>query len=367
MLACGRTPAAGSLIVSQTATPATAPILELSEVSKSFPASRDVLGRVVARLQAVVEASLTINPGETLGLVGESGSGKSTLGRLVMRLTDADAGRIVLDGDDITQARGTELRAARRKMQIVFQDPLSSLDPNWLVRDIIAEPLRAYGASRAERESATQRLLVDVGLEPAHGSRYASEFSGGQRQRVAIARALALEPNLVVCDEPVSALDVSTQAQVLSLLETLRDRHDLAYLFIAHDLAVVHHISHRIAVMYLGRIVEVGPADEVYNRPRHPYTEALLSAMPNPKPESRRQRILLTGEMPSPVDPPSGCRFQTRCARAMDLCRTVEPELVTYGSIEVACHLHDSGPELSGASVLEIRRQQPLGSEVPAP
>lgn len=349
-----------------TGTAASTPILEVSEVSKSFPASKDVFGRVVARLQAVVEASLTINPGETLGLVGESGSGKSTLGRLVMRLTDVDAGRIVLDGDDITRSSGPELRAARRKMQIVFQDPQSSLDPNWLVRDIIAEPLRAYGVSRADRVSATERLLADVGLEQAHGSRYASEFSGGQRQRVAIARALALEPNLVVCDEPVSALDVSTQAQVLSLLEALRDRRNLAYLFIAHDLAVVHHISHRIAVMYLGRIVEVGPADEVYNRPRHPYTEALLSAMPNPKPANRRQRILLTGEMPSPVDPPPGCRFQTRCAHAMDLCRRVEPELVAYGDIEVACHLHDTGPELAGASVTEISRGRSAGSTAPA-
>ena len=342
--------------MSDVVAPSATPILDVTEVSKSFAASKDPLGRVTARLQAVVEASLSIAPGETLGLVGESGSGKTTLGRLVMRLTDADAGRIVLDGVDITNARGPELRAARRKMQVVFQDPQSSLDPNWLVRDIIAEPLRAYGASRAERQTATERLLADVGLESAHGARYAAEFSGGQRQRVAIARALALEPNLVVCDEPVSALDVSTQAQVLSLLESLRDRRDLAYLFIAHDLAVVHHISHRIAVMYLGRIVEVGPADEVYYRPRHPYTEALLSAMPNPNPTDRRERILLSGEMPSPVEPPPGCRFQTRCIHAMDRCREIEPELVKYGDIEVACHLHESGPRLVGASVVEISR-----------
>ncbi|WP_419552945.1 ABC transporter ATP-binding protein [Candidatus Poriferisodalis sp.] len=343
--------------MSEAATGTATSILDVSDVSKSFPASKDLLGRVTARLQAVVQASLSIAPGETLGLVGESGSGKSTLGRLVMRLLDVDAGRIVLEGSDITEARGSELRAARRKMQIVFQDPQSSLDPNWLVRDIIAEPLRAYGVTRAEREAATERLLVDVGLEPTHGARYASEFSGGQRQRVAIARALALEPNLVVCDEPVSALDVSTQAQVLSLLESLRDRRGLAYLFIAHDLAVVHHISHRIAVMYLGRIVEVGPADEICRRPRHPYTEALLSAMPSPNPADRRQRILLTGEMPSPVNTPPGCRFQTRCTHAMDRCREIEPELVAFGDVEVACHLHDSGPILAGASVTVIPRK----------
>lgn len=335
-------------------TPSAAPILDVSNVSKSFPASKDLLGRVTARLQAVAGASLSIAPGETLGLVGESGSGKTTLGRLVTRLTDADTGRIVLDGIDITEARGPELRSARRKMQVVFQDPQSSLDPNWLVRDIIAEPLRAHGVPRAQRQAAAERLLSGVGLDPAHGARYASEFSGGQRQRVAIARALALAPSLVVCDEPVSALDVSTQAQVLSLLESLRDQRGLALLFIAHDLAVVHHISHRIAVMYLGRIVEAGPADEVYRRPRHPYTKALLSAMPNPDPASLRRPILLSGEMPSPVDPPPGCRFQTRCAHVMDHCRKVEPAPVSYGDIEVACHLHDSGPVLAGASVAEI-------------
>ena len=330
------------------------PVLAVEDVSKTFPASRDVLGRVTARLQAVVGASFTIAPGETLGLVGESGSGKSTLGRLVMRLIDADSGRIALDGDDITTVGGSELRAARRKMQMVFQDPQSSLDPNWLVGDIIAEPLKANGVGRAERTETVDRLLAEVGLQAAHRSRYAYEFSGGQRQRVAIARALALQPELVVCDEPVSALDVSTQAQVLTLLEELRDRFGLAYLFIAHDLAVVHHISHRIAVMYLGRIVEVGPADEVYNRPRHPYTEALLSAIPTADPAARRQRILLSGEMPSPVDPPPGCRFQTRCIYAMDSCREIEPVLTNYGQVDVACHLHDEGPELEGATVLSV-------------
>ncbi len=330
------------------------PILRVEDVSKSFPASRDLLGRVTARLQAVVGASFEVAAGETLGLVGESGSDKSTLGRIVMRLIDADRGRIILDGADITDADRHELRAARRKMQIVFQDPQSSLDPNWIVGDIIAEPLRANGVVKSERHETVARLLEEVGLEPAHRSRYAYEFSGGQRQRVAIARALALEPELVVCDEPVSALDVSTQAQVLTLLEQLRDRLGLAYLFIAHDLAVVHHISHRIAVMYLGRIVEIGPADEVYHRPRHPYTEALLSAIPNADPAARRNRIILRGEMPSPVDPPPGCRFQTRCAYAMDVCRTDEPALTSQDGIDVACHLHDQGPTLSGATVVDL-------------
>ncbi len=313
------------------------PILRVEDVSKSFPASRDLLGRVTARLQAVVGASFEVAAGETLGLVGESGSGKSTLGRLVMRLIDADRGRIILDGADITDADRHELRAARRKMQIVFQDPQSSLDPNWIVGDIIAEPLRANGVVKSERHEIVARLLEEVGLEPAHRSRYAYEFS-----------------ELVVCDEPVSALDVSTQAQVLTLLEQLRDRLGLAYLFIAHDLAVVHHISHRIAVMYLGQIVEIGPADEVYHRPRHPYTEALLSAIPNADPAARRNRIILRGEMPSPVDPPPGCRFQTRCAYAMDVCRTDEPALSSQDGIDVACHLHDQGPTLSGATVVDL-------------
>ena len=336
------------------------PILEVDDLAKSFPASRDLLGRVTARVEAVVGASFEIAPGETLGLVGESGSGKSTIGRLVMRLIEADRGRIVLGGTDVTAADKATLRAARRRMQMVFQDPQSSLDPNWLVGDIIAEPLKANGIDRRQRDETVDRLLGEVGLERDHRLRYAYEFSGGQRQRVAIARALALEPELVVCDEPVSALDVSTQAQVLTLLEQLRDRKGLAYLFIAHDLAVVHHISHRIAVMYLGRIVEVGPADEIYHRPRHPYTEALLSAIPSADPAARRERILLTGDIPSPIDPPPGCRFQNRCAYTMDTCRTAEPELTEYGGVRVACHLHDRGPNLGGATVVDLR---PTSSE----
>lgn len=328
------------------------PLLSISGLHKTFPAKRDLLGRVTARVHAVDGASLEVLPGQTLGLVGESGSGKSTLGRLAMRLIDPDRGTIHLDGDDITKLKGSGLRDLRHKMQMVFQDPQSSLDPNWVVSDIIAEPLRARGQmTSAERQTAVNRLLDQVGLAPSSISRYAYEFSGGQRQRIAIARALALEPQLVVCDEPVSALDVSTQAQVITLLEELQDRLGLAYLFIAHDLAVVHHISDVIAVMYLGRIIEHGPAREVYRSPRHPYTEALVSAIPHPSSAARRERIVLQGEVPSPINPPSGCHFHSRCAYAMDVCRTAVPPLISYGEVSVACHLHDSGPALAGAEV----------------
>jgi len=329
-----------------------APLLSMRDVHKTFPAHRDLLGRVTARVHAVDGASIDVSPGQTLGLVGESGSGKSTVGRLAMRLIDPDSGTISLDGDDVTELKGKELRDLRHKMQMVFQDPQSSLDPNWLVADIIAEPLRAQRRmTSGEREATVRRLLDQVGLAESSISRYAYEFSGGQRQRIAIARALALEPQLVVCDEPVSALDVSTQAQVLTLLEDLQDRLGLAYLFIAHDLAVVQHISDVIAVMYLGRVIEQGPASVVYRAPRHPYTEALVSAIPHPATASRRQRIVLQGEVPSPIDRPTGCHFHTRCAYAMDVCRSVAPALVTYGEVTVACHLHDSGPNLNGAEV----------------
>jgi len=329
------------------------PVLEVDNITKTFPIRGGITGRVRSRLQAVVDVSLSIAEGQTLGLVGESGSGKSTLGRVVMRLIDADSGSVRLAGQDITELRGAALRKARRGMHMVFQDPRSSLDPNWIVGDLVGEPLRAQlGMRRAEREVVVRRLLHQVGLTDEHYSRYAYEFSGGQRQRIAIARALALEPKLVVCDEPVSALDVSTQAKVLTILEQLQETLGLTYLFIAHDLAVVHHISDEIAVMYLGRIVERGPADEIYYRPRHPYTEALLSAIPHPDPTSRRERIVLAGEMPSPINPPSGCRFHTRCPYVMDICKSDEPELVDRGDVAVACHLHDHGPSLAGETLV---------------
>lgn len=330
------------------------PVLSVQDLHKTFPARRDLLGRVTDRVHAVAGASLAVDAGQTLGLVGESGSGKSTLGRLVLRLIEPDSGAIVLDGDDITDLKGKELRDVRHKMHMVFQDPQSSLDPNWLVGDIIAEPLKAQRRMRGdEREVAVRRLLDQVGLAESSMSRYAYEFSGGQRQRIAIARALALEPELVVCDEPVSALDVSTQAQVIALLEELQDRLGLAYLFIAHDLAVVHHISDIIAVMYLGRIVERGPADVIYRDPRHPYTQALVSAIPHPDPAARRERIVLQGEVPSAIDPPAGCHFHTRCAHVMDHCRSVEPQLITLGDVSVACHLHDKRLALSGSDAGE--------------
>jgi oligopeptide transport system ATP-binding protein len=333
----------------------TPPVLEVAGITKTFPAKRDLLGRVQERVHAVVDVDLEVAPGETLGLVGESGSGKSTLGRLVLRLIDPDHGRIVLDGEDITTSTGTALRRARRKMHMVFQDPFSSLDPSWLVADIVGEPLRAHLKLRGSQlDERVSDLLTSVGLEPAHRRRYAYEFSGGQRQRIAIARALAVEPDLVVCDEPVSALDVSTQAQVLALLEDLQSRMGLSYLFIAHDLAVVHHVSDRIAVMYLGRIVESAAAKEVYESPRHPYTAALLSAIPHPDPRARQERILLTGEIPSPIHPPAGCRFHPRCPHAMDICTRVEPELHDYGGVSVACHLHHDGPILAGETVLDL-------------
>jgi len=329
------------------------PVLEVDNITKTFPIRGGVTGRIRSRLQAVVDVSLSVDEGTTLGLVGESGSGKSTLGRVVMRLIDPDSGSVRLAGEDITGLRGAALRKARRGMHMVFQDPRSSLDPNWIVGDLVGEPLRAQlGMSRSEREVVVRGLLHQVGLTDEHFNRYAYEFSGGQRQRIAIARALALEPTLVVCDEPVSALDVSTQAKVLTILEELQESLGLAYLFIAHDLSVVHHISDEIAVMYLGRIVERGPANEVYYRPRHPYTEALLSAIPHPDPTARRERIILSGEMPSPIDPPTGCRFHTRCPYVMDICKSEEPELVDRRDVLVACHLHDHGPTLAGETLI---------------
>ena len=327
-------------------------VLEVEGVTKTFPVARDAIGRVRARLHALSDVSIRVPRGQMLGLVGESGSGKSTLARVVLRLTDADSGRVRLDGEDITTLSGEALRRIRGRMHMVFQDPRSSLDPNWLVSDVIAEPLRGQGGlSRSERVSRVEELLDQVGLLPEHANRYPHEFSGGQRQRIAIARSLALNPALVVCDEAVSALDVSTQAQILALLEGLQQRLGLAYLFIAHDLSVVHRLSHEIAVMYFGRVVETGPADEVYHRPRHPYTEALLSAIPRVAPTARRRRIVVRGEPPSPLDPPAGCPFASRCGFAMDLCHHERPPMLRWGEVSVACHLHTEGPKLAGETV----------------
>jgi oligopeptide/dipeptide ABC transporter ATP-binding protein len=292
-------------------------------------------------VRAVDGVSLDVRAGETLGLVGESGCGKSTLGRALLRLTDLTSGRIEFDGRDISTLSRSALRPVRREMQMVFQDPYASLNPRKRVSAIVGMPLRIHGTCpRAEIPDRVRELLRLVGLRPEHADRFPHEFSGGQRQRIGIARALALSPKLVVADEPVSALDVSVRAQVVNLLEDLQDELGLTYVFVAHDLSIVRQVSDRIAVMYLGKIVELGPAEEVSRRPVHPYTEALLSAVPVPDPDAPRERIVLHGDVPSPISPPSGCRFHPRCPHATDICRTQEPPLVEHrpGGHLGACH-----------------------------
>jgi oligopeptide/dipeptide ABC transporter ATP-binding protein len=327
-------------------------------VVKHFPIRSGLLRRVTSHARAVDGVDFTIRPGETLGLVGESGSGKSTLGRCVLRLLPVDEGVLRLAGQDIAKSSRRELRSIRRNAQMIFQDPYSSFDPRATVGSSVTEPLRAHerGDRRARRDRAAE-LMTLVGLGPQHLERYPYQFSGGQLQRLAIARALAVRPQLVVCDEPVSSLDVSTQAEVINLLRRLQSELGVAYLFIAHDLSLVRHVSHNIAVMYLGRIVEQGPAEAVYSSPRHPYTEALLSAVPVPDPAEQRsrRRIVLTGDVPSPVSPPSGCRFHTRCPYVMDVCRDIDPPpFVAEDGTVVACHLHTAGPRLGGASVRDL-------------
>jgi peptide/nickel transport system ATP-binding protein len=335
------------------------PLVEVHDLSVVFRKKKLFSPDRVVR--AVNGVSFDIGRGETLGLVGESGSGKSTTGRALLKLVPVESGGLRVDGHDLTTASGSEMRRLRRQMQMVFQDPYSSLDPSTTVASSIAEPLRVHeGMSAKAAWPRVLELLEVVGLRPSHANRYPYEFSGGQRQRVAIARALALNPQLIVCDEAVSALDVSTQNQVINLLEDLRDQLGLSYLFIAHDLAIVRHISHRVAVMYLGHIVESGPAERVYERPAHPYTQALLSAIPIPNREQKTQaeRILLKGDLPDPADPPSGCPFQTRCPYVMDICREVMPETTSVdGGGQVACHLQTTGPELKGASLVDTKTE----------
>jgi oligopeptide/dipeptide ABC transporter ATP-binding protein len=338
-----------------------APLLEVEDLGRQFVARRSVLGRPTAIVTAVDGVSFSLDAGKTLAVVGESGSGKSTLGRLVLRLIDPTAGRIRFDGRDVTTLSERELKPLRRNAQLIFQDPYASLNPRMTVGQVLGEPLALHNvvppSRRAER---VNELLHLVGLEPRAARGYPHEFSGGQRQRIVIARALAVEPKLIVCDEPVSALDVSIRAQVLNLLRDLQRRLGLAYIFISHDLAVVKHIADCIAVMHLGRIVEIGPGEALFANPRHPYSRALLSAIPVPEPGARRERIILRGEMPSALNPPAGCPFHTRCPVAVARCQTERPELVG-GWHATACHRVDELPP--AANIVPRQRDLPPALE----
>jgi peptide/nickel transport system ATP-binding protein/oligopeptide transport system ATP-binding protein len=326
------------------------PVLEVRDLVKHFVASRSALGKPLTTVKAVDGVSFNLKAGETLAIVGESGCGKSTVGRLVMRLIEPTAGTILLDGQDVTTLRDRDFRPFRRNIQLIFQDPFASLNPRMRVGDILAEPLMLHDVVPAkERQERVAELLRIVGLRPQQAARYPHEFSGGQRQRIAIARALAVEPKIIVCDEAVSALDVSIRAQILNLLKDLQARLGLAYIFISHDLGVVKHIADRVAVMYLGRMVETGPADEVFADPRQPYTRALLSAIPVASPSARRDRRILEGDVPSPINPPPGCHLHTRCPHAREVCSRDRPLLDDDGSGHAtACHFWRELPSASG-------------------
>lgn len=317
-------------------------LVTVNHLKKYFPVNRSFFGKVLSNVHAVDDVSFAIQEGETLGLVGESGCGKTTVGRLILHLLEPTSGAITFAGRDLSKLPAKELRSLRKEMQIIFQDPYSSLNPRMTVAQIVEEPLLRHGLAKkgAACTGKVQELLSLVGLNPNYARRYPHEFSGGQRQRIGIARALATRPKLIVCDEPVSALDVSIQSQVLNLLKDLQSEFGLTYLFIAHGLNVVKHVSDRVGVMYLGKMVELAAGDDLYNEPLHPYTQALLSAIPEPDPLAKKERIILTGDVPSPINPPSGCRFHTRCPKVTDICRQQEPEFKEYRNNHwVACHL----------------------------
>jgi oligopeptide transport system ATP-binding protein len=341
-------------------------ILSAKDLVKHYPIKRGVLRRTVGHVKAVDGVSFELHKGETLGIVGESGCGKSTLGRLLMRLEEPTAGSVFFEGEDMAASKGGNLRRLRRNIQIVFQDPYTSLNPRMTVGDIVGEPFEIHPdvVPKGGRRKRVQELLDLVGLNPEHINRYPHQFSGGQRQRIGIARGIALNPSVLVCDEPVSALDVSVQAQVVNLMEKLQDELGLAYVFIAHDLSVVRHISDRVGVMYLGKVAELGTEDQVYQHPTHPYTQALLSAVPVPDPTLRgkREQIVLVGDVPSPANPPPGCRFHTRCWKAQDICKTEEPQLVMrldgVTEHESACHFAEPRVIVETVDVMDVEADE---------